>query len=477
MSRGKKLLILVLAFAVLLSAYLIVRQTQTKTDETADLPVLTLQEDDVGSLSWNAGTDDGELTLSRQGDGWVYDGDPDHFPLDQSAAETMVQAVCSVTASQQLTEPDALSAYGLDQPSATVTVTLQDGTSYTLALGDQNSVTQEYYLLLDGESVWTVDGTLKDDFAKGLCDLVEKEALPNFGEVQKMSIQGTSGTKTLTYVENNAGLWYTDSYHWFLEDDAGTRAVGDEKVTELYQKVTGLSWISCIRYHAAEADLAAYGLDRASATLVSLDYLSADQTQQDAAEQTETFTLRIGTETNDGYYACIDGSQMVYLISPETVESILSADYAGLRPDDVCLLDQDTVRSMDITESGTTGTVTYLGTKETATGTTSSDGKAETEIEDVYQIDGTSLDSDLVNTLFDQITGLQMAGLSDSVPGDDPLLTITFHRDTENDPDMTLTVYPYTTDQDLVTFHNETMLISSSDAGNLLSAAEAVLGE
>ena len=71
----------------------------------------------------------------------------------------MTGALSGLTASRVLDEPETLADYGLDDPSLTITATDGDGTAYTFAIGDQNEVTQEYYLLYNGEEdkVYLVD--------------------------------------------------------------------------------------------------------------------------------------------------------------------------------------------------------------------------------------------------------------------------------------------------------------------------------
>jgi hypothetical protein len=83
-----------------------------------------------------------------------------------------------------------------------------------------------------------------------------------------------------------------------------------------------------VAYNADDETLAAYGLGE-NATLVTVTYGGADEEDDSdetaEAAETETFTLAIGLETEDGYYAALPDSRMVYLVDADTVETLLSS--------------------------------------------------------------------------------------------------------------------------------------------------------
>ena len=169
----------------------------------------------------------------------------------------------------------SLADYGLDEPALTITATDADGTAYTFSIGDQNEVTQEYYLLYNGDSskVYMVDSTLQDTFSLGLYDMVQMESLPMFGTVTGLSVTQPGGSVSVSYVEDSESLYYDSSVHWFLEQEDGTQlALDTGKVTSLTSSVTGLTWISGVNYDADDQELAAWGLDEDTAVKVVLTY-------------------------------------------------------------------------------------------------------------------------------------------------------------------------------------------------------------
>ena len=271
MNRGKKLIILCCALVVLGAGYVVARTVYAEPTEEEEGVALAAPEE-ASRLEWTY--EGATLALVKEDDSWSY-ADDDVFPLDQSVPENMTSVLSGLTASRVLDEPGELADYGLDEPALTVTATDADGTAYTFAVGDQNEVSQEYYLLYNGDEskVYMVDSSLGDAFSLGLYDMVQMESLPMFGTVTGLSVTQPGGSVGVSYVEDSESLYYDSSAHWFLEQEDGTQlALDTGKVTSLTASVTGLTWISCVNYDADDQELAAWGLEESSAVKVVLTY-------------------------------------------------------------------------------------------------------------------------------------------------------------------------------------------------------------
>ena len=134
-------------------------QAQTLTDKTID---------DVAAMQVN------EFT---QTDGsWTLTDDPD-YALTQSAVKKMANTILQMETAWTITTPDADSAYGLDSPDVTATLTFTDGTSLTVRLGAESADGTDRdslcYLASDAAStvVYEVNADQKAAFA------VTKESL------------------------------------------------------------------------------------------------------------------------------------------------------------------------------------------------------------------------------------------------------------------------------------------------------------
>ena len=97
------------------------------------------------------------MTYVKNDDTWTYEEDPD-FPLDESAVNTKMNCLTTLTVDRVLESPEDLSEYGLDKPQQEVTVLKTDGTTFTLYIGNQNSSNNDFYVKVDRRRQ---SGTLK----------------------------------------------------------------------------------------------------------------------------------------------------------------------------------------------------------------------------------------------------------------------------------------------------------------------------
>ena len=485
MKQGKKLIALCLVLVVLVGVYAATRTLTAEPEEDEGIAEAALDGDSLTSLSWTA---DGEtLSLVKEEDTWSYEADGS-FPLNPDVPQNMVEALSGLTASRTVDNPEALSEYGLDEPVLTITATGTDGGETTFALGDQNEMTDEYYLLCNGDEsrLYLVDSTLYNAFSLGLYDMVEMEPLPDFGTVTALTIAQPSGGLELKYVEDSSGLYFNSAYHWFLDRDGEQLALDASKVSTLNGNITGLSWQSCVAYNADEAALAGYGLDDSSAVVVTLTYeltetVETGETDEDGNAITEEqttaypFVLRIGSATDEGTYAMLNGSTMVYLIDTETADALRYASYSSLRPDTLCDMDWDTVSRMDVSADGVDTTISF-DVQEVET--TDGDGETTTETQPLYTAGGAELDSDAVEALLDSIAALTVTGQTSSGQEGAELARFTFRRDGEALSELTLTLYEYDAGSCLASFNGESgLLLERSAVDALLTDIDTALAE
>lgn len=97
-------------------------QAQTLTDKTID---------DVAAMQVN------DLKFTQTDGSWTLTDDPD-YALTQSAVKKMANTILQMETAWTITTPDADSAYGLDSPDVTATLTFTDGTSLTVRFGAES---------------------------------------------------------------------------------------------------------------------------------------------------------------------------------------------------------------------------------------------------------------------------------------------------------------------------------------------------
>lgn len=247
----------------------------------------------------------------------------------------------------------------------------------------------------------------------------------------------------------------------------------DTELTEsLISNITGLTWISCVDYKAEEK-LADYGLD-APRAVVTIDYLktvqvATNETDEDGntiyETQTENaqLTLEIGADTEDGSYARISGSGMVYLIDSNICETLLYTTVTELQPDEVILLDWDEVTALDVTLDGET----YHIEKTTQEVT---DDEGNTTEETIFALNGEQI---AIEDVLDDLTALASTGYTGGVaPERTQEVSFVFYRDNEVYPTVTLSFYQYDSSSCLTELNGaSTLFVSRSD---VLSIVEAI---
>lgn len=279
------------------------------------------------------------------------------------------------------------------------------------------------------------------------------------------------------------------------DEGAGMQAVDEDAVSDLVSSVNYVSWASCV--DPSYDGTTDYGFSTPTLT-VTLEYVdnSSDDEEEDAADDggansgetaegdgaLASYVLLVGYQTEDGdYYAQPQGSNRVYTLSASDVEALAGATAASLAPDDVCLMDWDTVDSVDVTYAGQTKTVAFVrdtseegdaeGSEDTADEADADGSTASETVETSYAVDGQEADAGAVEDLLDAIDALQAEGEVEAVDTstlDAAEITFTFHRSTETFSEMTLSLIPYDNSFYLVSFNGEErLLVNRNDVAEL----------
>ena len=317
--QTKTLTVLAAALVVCGGAYAALRvwnDRQAQVDDT----VYVTQLSDLTVLSLINGQ--GELSFTKAEDVWQYDGD-DAFPADQEAVEDLAEQIGSLAAIRVIDDPEDLSAYGLDEPALQASVTAGDGTAVTLLLGDVSD-SYCYAKRTDSDTVYTVSTDLPENLESlELLDLAAIPGFPDLGTDTISSLTWESGgtTLTLTKTENGDSSADASSSSESVEetepawDVNGTAIPSDNSTfTSLMAQVSSLAFDACYDYKGEADTLAACGLDTPVGVL-TVTY-----------GEGETLTLAIGAldGTGDSYYAQLSGDPAVYLLSADSVDTLVS---------------------------------------------------------------------------------------------------------------------------------------------------------
>jgi hypothetical protein len=463
-------LIFALALIVLGGGYYILKSMDLngkKTEaEDTDIALTSVSAGDITNISWTYANENPSFTLS--GGAWAYDADAD-FPAKQPALNDLAAKLTDIKASQAVAVADNLSDYGLDEPGLTLAFTAA-GTTYNLAFGDVNPVSGEYYAVFNDDltKVYAIGSELPEAFQIGLYDVLSFETIPDVTDVGVFTVTSENGTCSIVHLNDNGGLSYNSSYtRFFTLDGKEYKAADEAKVRDLVSDAADMVFIKCVDYKADDEALKSYGLDNPAVTVTLENYT-------DVGGNTGTISLEFGNYEGENCYVRIGGSRMVYLVKAEVEDKLALFSYEDIRPDDVCLMDWETVDSIDITLDERVYPVNIERVyAEKSDGTT-----GEASVTYTFSYFGTVLDASAGEAVLEAINGLKSTGSAEASIGRGEVISFTFHRNTATFKDMTLTLYKYDSTSDLVSFNGEMrLLVSADEVDKLVESVKALVGK
>ena len=294
--KGKGLLFAVLILIVLLVLYFVINLQQKKADQEAEteetkdssLPV-SVTDDEIAKVTVKNG--DVTMSYTKNDDTWTYEEDSD-FPLDESAVDTKMSKLTSLTVDRVLESPEDLSEYGLDEPKQEVTVLKTDGTAFTLYIGNQNSSNNDFYVKVDdGTDVYTMPASSVNVFDMQPYDVAKADTFPTLESTNIRNIKVEKEDGTVEFSSDENGTSWTVKDQDGNEEEAGTTAASD-----LTTAVSSLSYKDFVDYKGD--DLARYGLDKPAETVTVVSEETEAATESETAEETVSEAEAVsGTET------------------------------------------------------------------------------------------------------------------------------------------------------------------------------------
>lgn len=453
---------------------------QESAEDASATSFLNIAEDEVRTIEWTyEGT---TSSIAAENDTWISSAKPD-AALDQSSADSLVTALVEATIERTLSAGSVSDADAdLDDPAWHAMVTLADGSEIAMSIGGAAGSEGSYYAKKSGDdAVYVIGSSLATELSRTVNDLYVRETAPGASTVRSLTLQSEDRTLMLSYDESGWDDFYTEEFCWKAEDGNGTVVAADSsEASSLASIVNHVTWSSVVDPLAD--DVSAYGLDKPTltATLVYEDDASASESTSssekgDASESatdsptTATFVLELGAETATGnYYARIQGSQAVYTLNGDDVKTLRTATPEALQSDEVCLMDWDTVDSIDVTVDGTVKTIAFSRSADST--------EEDADVTTTYTVDGTEADASAVEKLLSAIKGLEAESEASGSPASDtPELSIAFHRSSASFSDMTLSFQRYDNSFYLVSFDGQSrLLVNRNDVADIESLARSL---
>jgi hypothetical protein len=264
-----------------------------KPDPKAAPKILELKEADIKQIEIRHR--DGEMTVVKKSDAGKWSiAAPQPLAADQSAVGAITSAVSSLSSDRMIDENASnLPSYGLDPPRIGITLTMADGKTHVLRIGEDTPVEGGTYAMLDGDKrLFTIASFSKTALDKQSKDLREKHLL-TFDQDKLSRVELDTGKASLEF--GRAG---TD---WQILKPKPMRADGFQ-VDELVRKLKDAAMVT-----DADTDLKAAAAAFAGGQKIATAKVTG-------AEGTLTFEVR---KAKDDYYAKSSTQDGVYKIAKE----------------------------------------------------------------------------------------------------------------------------------------------------------------
>ena len=336
MKRQKKLGILTAVLVVCIAGAVMLSRMDFEEKMTGtETTIVDVDSTEITALSWKY---EDEVNFQYK-DGEWKNTDDEEMPVNQELLGEIAENLSNITSDKRVEEADSLSMYGLSEPAYSITI--EADKTYEISIGDETFTDGEVYISVGDEYVYLTDAELVDAISYNLYDLVQEEEIPEMENISSVNIQKESPVN-LVYKEDS-GYCYSDAYTYYLKDGEEYKNLDNDNTKSTFTALTEFSWEECVDYHADDSEMKSYGLDDPDAE-VTVSY-----TDEDGEEQEFIYELAF---VDESYYARIQDSRMVYRVSQEVYDTAENASYNELKPNEVILLDWDTVDSIDIESDG-----------------------------------------------------------------------------------------------------------------------------
>lgn len=319
-------ILLTLLAAVLIVLGIRYREGRQEAESAEPAAAVSMTVEGYASLAYSNGST--TLSFSAAEDGsWTWDNDPD-FPLRQETVNSILALLINWRPQQTLAAEEDLSAYGLDEPSGSMTLTGRDGAVRTLSFGKTTTDGTSRYVteLSDPSTVYIIRDDLFTLMGVPIYDMCELPKLPVLEEDTIRSIlirgpEGEDGTPALVTILT-ASKGENESVKWLQGSEDVTR---NDSVRALLEDLHALAFTRCVDYDPSGDALDICGFTAPPAA-VTVNYVPA------GSEETQTLALTIGAQVLDGSgrYVRLGDSTTIYALPTAALDPLMRLAVNGL---------------------------------------------------------------------------------------------------------------------------------------------------
>ncbi len=321
-SQAITMIVLFLVIIALVIGYFIakgVAEKSNKEQNIGDTKLLKVDTSKAKTLKYSLG--EKEYTLVNEDGVWKVETEKER-PLDQNLAWQLVNRFADMTATQVVAEnQDKLTDLGLANPALTVTLTLEDGATYSYSAGSA-VVTSEggCYAVVQGfPGIYILPHGYYTLFKEDLNDLTQLPTITDITSNKITRVKVEKDKKVLIDVAQNKETeeWViTEPYNSSVSIDSASMGI-------LTSSYVTFKFLKNIDYKCT--DFAKYGLDTPSSELY-LEYYTKDTASGTIKDH--NLTISIGNTDEDGaiYYVRVNGSDSVYTMSYSSIAALTNVD-------------------------------------------------------------------------------------------------------------------------------------------------------
>lgn len=498
-----------------------------ESEESESAEIVSISADDIKSIKFLI--DKQEVVFEKDGDSWVK-ADESAFPVSQDKVDALAASLESITAARTLEDVEDVSEYELDQPENTIAVTTTDGDTTVIQIGMENSSTNQEYIDLNNDSstVYVVESSIFQSFEGELYDFAESGTFPavDSSTVNRISVDGKESSYTVKKDENNM---------WTVAGSDGKEEKADSaKATSLASALSGMAYASFVNYDCADSDLSKYGLDKPYST-ITVDYQEEtqdssdeeDSTKDDAESVTEASddgketleeventdssavsetsgesedeettedadTTKVATEMVDrqlviyigdqasdgGRYVRIDGSNEIYTISEDSLDSFIGKTDEDFWDMTVSYLSVNNLEKLSVNYKDNDYTINVSRETSEDEGETDEDDSSSSTVTVTlsYSLDGNEIDSTTFTTYYNKLINMTaQKRLTDEYKSNaDPEMTAEF-TDVEGNVE-TVQYYSYDTNYYAAVVGEKIYLVNKMSVKEMFTAFDNVIG-
>ncbi len=426
MKLWRNLIILIVGVGILVGAYFIITNTNAPEEEASPSPsesqtvyIVDLQFADVEKIEKSSADEKVTFTPGAEEETWtVTDPVIEEGVLDETAVNDNANALLQIDAHSVVEQnPKDLAKYGLDDPTNTLTITLKDGTTKILSLGDLSTTVGRYFAYSkEDDTVYTLLDIDANAIRQTLSEM-KKSMSYNFpSEGITEIIVERSGEETIQITTDASRT--EDQYAAKFTELMMVTPYNDFDIHTVNLEAMIFTPLSNVDFRSSQAldstDYAAYGLDEPWARIWVKYTVEADESTGTDA-YTEEKELLISPLKGGKYYAKLGDYDAIFEFSKSTFEFVDNIDPFYLINKTGFITRIDTVESINLWIDGEEHLITIEQIPPE-----DEDGTATQNV----IIDGTLAQDDTGKIFYRQIIGLLFDGLYEgtSEPTGEPML-------------------------------------------------------